>query len=41
MIETLKVKLLDGMHAYNEWECALEIPIDLTWMNYIRQSYLL
>ncbi|MBE0358919.1 IS1096 element passenger TnpR family protein [Pseudoalteromonas aliena] len=28
MIETLKVKLLDGMHAYNEWECALEIPID-------------
>ena len=28
MIETLKIKLLDGMHAYNEWECALEIPID-------------
>jgi hypothetical protein len=28
MIETLKIKLLDGMHAHNEWECALEIPID-------------
>ncbi|CAM2775662.1 IS1096 element passenger TnpR family protein [Pseudoalteromonas distincta] len=28
MIETLKIKLLEGMHAYNEWECALEIPID-------------
>lgn len=28
MIETLKIKLLDGMHAQNEWECALEIPID-------------
>lgn len=28
MIETLKIKLLDGMHAYHEWECDLEIPID-------------
>ena len=28
MIETLKIKLLDGIHAHNEWECALEIPID-------------
>ncbi|MBH0028485.1 MULTISPECIES: IS1096 element passenger TnpR family protein [unclassified Pseudoalteromonas] len=28
MIETLKIKLLEGMHAYNDWECALEIPID-------------
>ncbi|MEI8670085.1 hypothetical protein P4S65_18775 [Pseudoalteromonas sp. B131b] len=28
MIETLKIKLLDGMHAHSEWECALEIPID-------------
>lgn len=28
MIETLKIKLLDGIHAENEWECALEIPIN-------------
>lgn len=28
MIETLKIKLIDGIHAKNEWECTLEIPID-------------
>ncbi|PAJ70877.1 hypothetical protein CJF42_25950 [Pseudoalteromonas sp. NBT06-2] len=28
MIETLKIKLLDGMHANTDWECMLEIPVD-------------
>jgi hypothetical protein len=28
VIETLKIKLLNGMHANNEWECTLEILID-------------
>ncbi|WP_444996777.1 IS1096 element passenger TnpR family protein [Aliikangiella sp. IMCC44359] len=28
MIETLKIKLLGGMYAQQEWECVLEIPID-------------
>lgn len=28
MIEALKIKLLDGMHANADWECVLEIPVD-------------
>lgn len=28
MIETLKIKLLDGMYADHDWECDLEIPLD-------------
>jgi hypothetical protein len=28
MIETLKIKLLSGMYAQYEWECALEINTD-------------
>ena len=28
MIEALKIKLLDGMHANADWECVLEIPGD-------------
>jgi len=39
MIETLKIKLLDGMHAQNEWECALEIPIDHS-LDELHQAFL-
>ena len=28
MIETLKIKLLNGMYAKSDWECMLEIPVD-------------
>jgi len=31
MIETLKIKLLDGLHAHYEWQCVLEVPIDCSF----------
>jgi hypothetical protein len=30
MIQTLNLKLLDGMYAENQWECSIEIPTDFS-----------
>tara|TARA_R110001583_G_scaffold26533_14_gene95559 strand:+ start:136 stop:444 length:309 start_codon:yes stop_codon:yes gene_type:complete len=31
MIETLKIKLLEGLDAHYDWECVLEVPIDCSF----------